>query len=119
MSGPVSPNDIDGLLRAYDRGFAFGVAEAETEEEQVRSGRRFGAIAVAHAVCPHDCVVVRREDLLNALENWDDAGHSVPNLFTAGGERAWWGDFEQSIYDRLRATIDWFDEQGEDRHDDQ
>jgi len=68
--------------------------------------RNMAAAAIAAAI-PPGYVVVSRDDLLNALQDWDDAGHSAPgSIFTENGDRPWWGDREQEIHDRLQAALE-------------
>jgi len=78
------------------------------EMERIGGGwnvRNMADAAIAAAI-PPGYIVVSRDDLRAALDDWDDAGHEAPGIFTENGERPWWGDREQEIYDRLLAALE-------------
>ena len=99
MSEPTNPDDTAALaamlmrvVRCGGTGDGWNFAEA--------------ARTVAHALIPPGHTVVRTDDLRAVLEDWWEAGHDAPPVFTSEGVKPYWGEHEQAIYDRLRAKVE-------------
>lgn len=92
MTTPIDPGDTAALHDVWWAGYRSFIENCEavfTTDQAEEAGMQ----AVARAVCPPDCVVVRRDDLETALYGSQYWGEELRQ------------DGEQEALDRLRALI--------------
>lgn len=87
MTTPIDPGNTAALFTVLDNAIVWAIDNDMTP----KAATRYGAVAVALAVCPSDCVVVRRDDITAIIAFlWNR------NLIMAG---------DWDVVDRLRALI--------------
>jgi len=89
MTTPIDPGNTGALAKIAENGMAYGMDRGMGGEAIAA----YVANGIARAVCPTDCVVVRRDDLETALYGSQYWGEELRQ------------DGEQEALDRLRALI--------------
>lgn len=103
MSTPSAPDDTAKQAR-LERIVGKAVKDILRRNESTRT-ELIGYTAIAAYLEAIRGVVVSTDDLRAVLEDWWEAGHDAPPVLTSEGVKPYWGEYEQAIYDRLRAKV--------------